>query len=164
MFALPDYMVADASSICLPTNDGHGARLSARLSAKLRPVTTCSTSSRARGARRAGAGHRTGIAPREGTADCKAAQHPPAAGWPPEDPCRAGRRLPSFGPSGHVGAGAHSPPRPTARATRRNVSGGARGHGAEPSLRRPHCEALQDHGSRSYVLASLRALHLDRES
>jgi len=41
-------------------------------------------------------------------------------------PSRDGRRLPSLGPSGHVGAGAHSPRRPTARAARRDVSCGAR--------------------------------------
>jgi hypothetical protein len=55
-----------------------------------------------------------------------------------------GRRLPSFGPSGHVGAGAHSPPWPTAQAARRNVSGGARccKSGAIPPA--PDPEALQD--------------------
>ena len=94
------------------------------------PVRTFLTSSRARGARRAGAGRCTGIAPREATADCKAAQHPPAAGWPPEGTVQ--RRAPAafLWPFGPRLAGAHSPPRPTAWATRRNVSGGARGHGA----------------------------------
>jgi hypothetical protein len=76
------------------------------------------------------ASHRTGIAPREAIADWKAAQHPPVAGRPPGDPCRARRRLPSFGPSGHVGAGAHSPRGRTEPASCRNDSGGARGHGA----------------------------------
>jgi hypothetical protein len=41
-------------------------------------------------------------APRDGGADCRTAQLPPVAGWPAGEPGRAGRRLPSFGPSGHV--------------------------------------------------------------
>ena len=64
------------------------------------PVTTSPTSSRARGARRAVAGRRTGIAPRGATADRKAAQHPPAAGWPSGETGSAGRRLPHLGPKG----------------------------------------------------------------
>ncbi len=49
-------------------------------------------------------------APHDGGADCVAAQHPPTTGWPARGPWRTGRRLPSFGPSGHVGADAHSSP------------------------------------------------------
>jgi len=73
---------------------------------------------------------------------------------------RPERRLPSFGPSGHVGADAHSTPRPTAWAARRCVSDGAwtaRG----PSLRLLDPEASQDqrqgHSLRSRPYASLRA-------
>jgi hypothetical protein len=92
------------------------------------------------------AGRHTGMAPRDAPlTEWRRSTRPQLAGRR-GNPYRAGRRLPSFGPSGHVGAGAHSPPRSTAQATRRNFSGGARGHGARPSLRRPHCEALQDHG------------------
>ena len=108
-------------------------------------VTTFSTSSRARGARRAVAGRRTGIAPREPTADSNAAQHPPAAGRPPGGrPWRAGRRLPSFGPGGPRRRRRALTPPATARAARPNIGSGARGHGGGPSLRRPHREALQD--------------------
>jgi hypothetical protein len=70
------------------------------------------------------------------------------------------RRLPSFGPAGHVGVGAHSTPRPNVQAARRNVSGGARCYKAAPSLRRPHSEALRAHGqgrslrSRGYAIPS----------
>jgi hypothetical protein len=54
-------------------------------------------------------------APSDGDADCGAALRPPGAGWPPRGRRRARRRLPSFDPSGRVGADAHSTPRPTAR-------------------------------------------------
>jgi len=72
---------------------------------------TFSTYSRARGARRTVAGRRTGIAPREPTADSNAAQHPPAAGRPPG----GNRDAPGAGClplalAGHVGAGEHSSP------------------------------------------------------
>ena len=68
--------------------------------------------------------------------------HPPAAGWPPGERDAPGAGCLPLAPSGHVGAVAHSTPRPTARAARRNVSGGARA-ARGPSLRRPHPEALQ---------------------
>jgi hypothetical protein len=63
---------------------------------------------------------------RDGGADCRAALRPPVAGGHQGNRDAPGRRLPSFGPSGHVGADAHSPPQPTSRAARRNVSGDAR--------------------------------------
>ena len=82
---------------------------------------------------------------------------PPVAGWPLGDRGAPGAGCLPLAPSGHVGADAHSPPRPTTWAARRNVSGGARGLQTGPSLRRPHSEALRARGQdRSLALASLR--------
>jgi hypothetical protein len=66
-----------------------------------------------------------------------------------------GRRLPSLGPPGHVGASAHSTPRGDRAGTGRNVSayGGHEGAAIPPA---PDCEALQD--SRSRALATLASL------
>ena len=114
------------------------------------------------------AGHCDGLAPHDATADCNAAQRQPGSWLAATGSCSARRRLPSFGPPGHVGADAHSPPRPTARATRRNVNGGARSRGGGPSLRRPHSEALQAHGQgRTSSLRCGRStltVSLDRDS
>ena len=77
---------------------------------------------------------RTGIAPRETTAHCRAAQHPPTAGWPP-----GGKRT-----APGVGCLPLAPPGPRRRQrvltrlhgrARHNVSSGARSHEAGPSLR-----------------------------
>ena len=46
------------------------------------------------------AGRRTGIAPREATADCTRRSIRPQLAGRQGQPCRAGRRLPSFGPGG----------------------------------------------------------------
>ena len=126
----------------------------------LRVVRTLSTTLRARGARRAGLAAVHAGAPRDRCADCGAALHPPAAGWPPGDRDAPGAGCLPLAPSGHVGAVAHSTPRPTARAARRNVSGGARAaRGAIPPA--PDPEALQDQRQgrslRSRPSASLRA-------
>ena len=111
-------------------------------------VRTFFTSSRARGARRARAGHRTGIAPREATTACNTAQHPPSS-WLD---AKGNRAAPGAGClplalAGHVGASAHSPPRPDRTGQRAATPAVAR----EVTERRhpsgvPHCEALQDHG------------------
>ena len=61
-----------------------------------------------------------GIAPHDRSADRRTAQHlsvPGRRGW---GALRGGRRLPSLDPSGHVGAAARAPPRPTVRTSRRN--------------------------------------------
>ena len=65
-------------------------------------------------------------APRDNGDGCRAAQRPPIAGWPPEDRGAPGAGCLPLAPSGHVGVGAHSAPRPATWAARRNVSGGAR--------------------------------------
>ncbi len=66
-------------------------------------------------------------APRDGGADWVTAQHRPKLVGSQGD----------RGAPGHVGAGAHSPPRPTAPAVRRYVSSGTRDCKLRPSLRRP---------------------------
>ena len=90
---------------------------------------------------------RTCKSPRDGGAGCRTAQDPRVAGWPPGDRDAPGRRLPSFGPPGHVGACAHSTPRGRPHRLLAATSALARGAAkAAPSLRRPHSEALRAHG------------------
>ena len=92
------------------------------------------------------AGQRSWEALRDGAADSQAAHYPPVAGWPPGEPSRAGRRLPSFGPSGHVGAGRALNPRGRPHEQRAATSALARELHELPSLRRPDPEALPDRG------------------
>ena len=73
-------------------------------------VITIFTSSRARGARRAGGGRCSWKAPRDRTADRALAERPPVTGWRDRGPRRAWAPATSFGPSGHVGAVAYSVP------------------------------------------------------
>jgi hypothetical protein len=135
-----------------------------------RPVTTLSTSSRARGARQTSCPpHRDSAA--RGNPWRSAAQLPPAAGWPPGGTVT--RRAPAafLRPSGPRRRQRVLAPAAEARAARRNVSGDTGDHEGGPSLRRLHYEALQDHGpgrslrSRRFAIPSGPwTVSLDRDS
>ncbi len=125
-------------------------------------VTTLSTSSRARGARRGRSWPSYFAGAARGRADSGRGALP--AGYRPRpnrEPCRAGRRLPLLGPAGpRRRRRAPQSPRPTARAGRRNESAGARtAKRAIPPA--PDHEASQDRGqgraSRVAARSALRA-------
>ena len=99
-------------------------------------------------------------APRIRNAEGGTAQHPPH--WPAASGRDVpGRRLPSFDPSGHVGADAHSTPRPTDRAARRNVSDDARaaraGHPSGARILKPCVLTVQIARYARVAARSLRA-------
>ncbi len=99
-------------------------------------------------------------APRDGGADCVAAQHPPIAGWPPVVTVALGAGCLPLAPSGHVGAGAHSP---SGRLHRRCAATSAVvrrvADGAIPPA--PDPEALQDRGQGRARGASLAGASAD---
>ena len=122
------------------------------------PVRTCSTYVFKGALRAPGPGlvvHAR--APRDNGADCRAAQRPPIAGWPPEDRGAPGAGCLPLAPSGHVGAGAHSPPATGHMGSAPQRQRWRAGRQTGPSLRRPHSQALRARGQdRSLTLASLR--------
>jgi hypothetical protein len=94
--------------------------------------------------------------------DCETSGRQLADRW--GEPLRAKHRLPSLGRAGPRRRRRTVTPAADRTASRRNGSCGARGHGTGPSLRRPALWSPARSRSRSYVLAPLRALHLDRGS
>ena len=99
-----------------------------------RLVSTFSTSSRARGARRARLAAAPGQAPREDDADPDAAQLPPVTRRAFQGTLRAGRRLPHLGPPGHGGVGARAVPaaRHTGSAPQRSAPGARTARAGHP--------------------------------
>ena len=91
------------------------------------PVRTCSTYVFKGALRAPGPGlvvHAR--APRDNGADCRAAQRPPIAGWPPEDSDAPGAAAFLWALRATSAPARTHPPRPATWAARRNVSGGAR--------------------------------------
>jgi hypothetical protein len=85
-----------------------------------------------------GTGHRYAKAPRDGGADCVAAQHPPIAGWPlGGDRGAPGAGCLPLASSGHVGADAHSSPAADRTGGAPQRQQWRAGLQAGPSLRRP---------------------------
>jgi hypothetical protein len=100
-------------------------------------------------------------APRDGGADCGAAQHLPIAGWPPGDRGAPGAGcLPLALRATSAPARTH-PPRPAAGAARRNVSGGARrckrGHPSGARILKPCVLTVKSARCARVAARSLRA-------
>jgi hypothetical protein len=128
---------------CDPRCLGSGDRLTGRRSVGVRHgapfllVRTFLTSSRARGARRAGAGRRSWRAPRAGCADPGAAQFPPVAGQAFRGTLRAWAPPAALRPCRATAASAReSSPRPAALAPHRIDQRRARELQEQPSSRR----------------------------